>query len=151
MLKSGTQFSRSIQGSAVLQLSVVPALPLKMSAPVSIFLPQIYVVNWQPLQSHHVQDRELVPCQTQSLHAFQSLQERRYAAEGVEGQAEVGQTLQRAQLHGQSGQWVTVQEKSLQTGHEREKEELTDTNHSTIQYIAIYCSTIGMMIYWVLF
>lgn len=27
MLKSGTQFSRSIQGSAVLQLSVVPALP----------------------------------------------------------------------------------------------------------------------------
>lgn len=82
-----------------------------------ICLPEIYVTRRQPLQSGYIQDRELVPCQTESLHASELLQDGGDAAEAVEGQAEVGQALQRAQLHGQRAQEVTVQEKSLQAGH----------------------------------
>lgn len=74
----------------------------------------------QPLQSGYIQDRELVPCQTESLHASELLQDGGHAAETVEGQAEVGQALQRAQLHGQRIQKVTIQEKSLQAGHSNE-------------------------------
>lgn len=50
-----------------------------------MFLPEIYVVSRQPLQSGHIQDRELVPCQTESLHASELLQDGGDAAEAVEG------------------------------------------------------------------
>lgn len=76
----------------------------------------------QPLQSGNIEDRELVPCQTESLHASEPLQDRRHADETVEGQAEVGQALQRYELCRQSTQKVAIQEKSLQT---RDKNETT--------------------------
>lgn len=77
----------------------------------------------QPLQSSHIQDRELVPCQAESLQSPELLQDGGDAAETVEGQAEVGQALQRAQLHGQRTQKVTIQEKSLQAGHNNKRRE----------------------------
>lgn len=78
------------------------------------FLPQIYVASWKPLQSGHVQDGELVARQTKPLQTSELLQDGGDAAKTVEGQAEVGQALQRAEIHGQRAQEVTVQEKSLQ-------------------------------------
>lgn len=62
--------------------------------------PEIYVASRQPLQSCHIQDRELVPRQTESLQAWQFLQDGGHAAETVKGQAEVVQAFQGAQLHG---------------------------------------------------
>lgn len=69
----------------------------------------------QPLQSGNIEYREMVPCQTESLHASEPLQDRRHADETVEGQAEVGQAVQRRELRRQGSQKVPIQEKSLQT------------------------------------
>lgn len=92
-----------------------------MSEPVWISLPEIYVASGQPLQSSYIQDRELVPCQAESLQASELLQDGGDAAETVEGQAEVGQSLQRAQLRRQRAQKVTIQEKSLQAAHNNKR------------------------------
>lgn len=102
-------------------MSFVRALRLKLSESVWICLPEVYVASRQPLQPSYIQDRELVPCQTESLHASELLQDGGDATETVEGQAEVGQALQRAQLHRQKTQKVTIQEKSLQAGHNNKK------------------------------
>lgn len=88
-----------------------------MAESVGIGLPEIYVASRQPLQSGYIQDRQLVPCQTESLHASELLQDGGDADKTVEGQAEVSQALQRAQLHRQRTQKITVQEKSLQVVH----------------------------------
>lgn len=56
-----------------------------MSESVWIILPEINVARRQPLQSGHIQDRELVPCQTESLHASEPLQDAGDAAKTVEG------------------------------------------------------------------
>lgn len=74
----------------------------------------------QPLQPSYIQDRELVPCQTEPLDTSELLHDGRHAAEAVEGQAEVGQALQKAQLHGQRTQKVPIQEKSLQAGTQQQ-------------------------------
>lgn len=76
----------------------------------------------QPLQSGNIEDREMVPCQTESLHASELLQDRRHADETIEGQAEVGQAVQRCKLRGQSTQKVPIYEKSLQTRDNNETE-----------------------------
>lgn len=83
-------------------------------------LPEIYAARRQPLQPDHIQSRQLVPCQTESLHTSELLQDGRDAAETVEGQAEVGETLQRAELLGEGAQKVTVQEESLQAEHKQQ-------------------------------
>lgn len=49
-------------------------------------LPEIYVASRQPLQSGYIQNRELVPCQTEPLHASELLQDRGDTAETVERQ-----------------------------------------------------------------
>lgn len=94
-----------------------------INEPVWICLPEIYVASRQPLQSCHIQDRELVPSQTESLQAWEFLQDGGDAAETVEGHAEVRQALQRAQLHRQRIQQVTIQEKSLEAGHNDKRRE----------------------------
>lgn len=104
------------------------------SSTLRIFLPEVYVASGQPLQSGHIQDRELVPCQTEPLHASEFLQDGRDAAEAVEGQAEVGQSLQRAQLRRQRTQEVTVQEKSLQAGGEEDKQSGTNLTRSGVMF-----------------
>jgi len=75
----------SILGNIRFQASLVPVKHPRMSQLVWIFLPEIYVASRQPLQPSQIQDRELVPCQTQSLHAPELLQDGGDAAETVEG------------------------------------------------------------------
>lgn len=84
-----------------------------------IFLPDIYISSVQPLQPSHIQDRQLVSCQAELFQASQLLQDRRDTAETVEGQAEVGEALQRAQLCRKRAYNVPVQEESLQAGQRR--------------------------------
>lgn len=72
----------------------------------------------EPLQAGHVQGGELIPSQTEPLHPPEPLQGWRYAAEQVEGQAQVGQGLQRAQVSRQGVQRVTIQKQGLQAGEE---------------------------------
>lgn len=78
--------------------------------------PEVYVARRQPLQAGNIQKRQLVPSQAESLQASELLQHGWYAGETVEGQAKVGEALQRSQLPRQSAQTVTVQEESLQAG-----------------------------------
>lgn len=83
----------------------------------------------QPLQPGHIQGRELVPCQTEPLHTPELLHDGRHAAEAVEGQAEVGQVVQKAQVHGQRTQKVTIQEESLQAGTQQQDRGGQDGNN----------------------
>ena len=53
------------------------------------------------------------------LHGGQPLQDLRHVAELVEGQPQVAQPLQGAQLAGQGVQAVTVQQERLQTGQDK--------------------------------
>lgn len=71
-------------------------------------LPEVYVASRQPLQSGNIEDREKVPCQTESLHASEPLQDRRHADETIEGQAEVGQAIQKRKLRRESTQKVPI-------------------------------------------
>lgn len=79
--------------------------------------PEVYVASRQPLQAGNIQKRHLVPRQAESLQASELLQHGGHAGETVEGQAEVGEALQRRQLPRQSAQAVAVQEESLQAGN----------------------------------
>lgn len=87
------------------------------AAAVKACLPQVDMADRQPLQSGHVQDRQLVSSQAELLQDPQLLQDGRHTAEAVEGQAQVGQAFQEAQLSGQTAEKVPVQEESPQAGH----------------------------------
>lgn len=80
-------------------------------------LPEVDVAGRQPLQSCHIQDRQLVSCQAELLQRPELLQDGRHTAEAVERQAQVGQALQGAQLSRQRAEEVPVQEESPQAGH----------------------------------
>lgn len=77
-------------------------------------LPEVDVAGGQPLEPGHVQDGQPVSGQAELLQATQLLQDGRDTAELVEGQPEVGQALQGAQLGGQRAQEVPVQEQGPQ-------------------------------------
>lgn len=78
----------------------------------------------QPLQSSHIQDRQLVSCQAELLQGLELLQDGRHTAEAVERQAEVGQALQGAQLSRQRAEKVPVQKESPQAGHKTKGREM---------------------------
>lgn len=98
----------------------------------------------QPLQAGHIQYGHLVPCQAESLQASELLQHGGHAGEGVEGQAKVGEGLQRRELPWQSAQAVSVQEESLQAGDTEQTtvrtRENQDPDQSGINPCMLVCS-----------
>lgn len=70
--QNDAEITEKILPAASWKVLVLDELHLKI-CPCGLCLPEIYVASRQPLQSSYIQDRELVPCQTESLHAPQLL------------------------------------------------------------------------------